>query len=65
MQPPGGEGSDPNKDKEGAKKKKRMEPRAATRTGRRRKKKGPTGVAKTPTILPNAKCKLRLLKLQR
>ncbi|GMH92698.1 hypothetical protein TL16_g12424, partial [Triparma laevis f. inornata] len=63
MPPPGGEGGDKKDGKD--KKKKRMEPRAATRTGRRRKKKGPTGVAKTPTILPNAKCKLRLLKLAR
>ncbi|GMI39301.1 hypothetical protein TeGR_g14581, partial [Tetraparma gracilis] len=38
---------------------------APTRTGRRRKKKGPTGVSKTPTILPSAKCKLRLLKMDR
>jgi 26S proteasome regulatory subunit T2 len=38
---------------------------APARTGRRRKKKGPSGVAKTPTILPNAKCKLRLLKMDR
>jgi len=60
--PPGGEPPKDGKDGED-KKKKRMA--APVRTGRRRKKKGPTGVAKTPTILPNAKCKLRLLKMDR
>ena len=47
------------------KKKKRFEPRPATRTGRRKRRKGPSGLSKTPTILPNSKCKLRLLKLDR
>ena len=65
----GGAGGDPNGKKDGAdkdkKKKKRFEPRPAARTGRRRRRKGPTGFSKTPTIVPNAKCKLRLLKLER
>ena len=68
MDPSGGAGGDPSK-KDGAdkdkKKKKRFEPRPAGRTGRRRRRKGPTGFSKTPTIVPNAKCKLRLLKLER
>lgn len=47
------------------KKKKRFEPRPAARQGRRRRRKGPTGLNKTPVIVPNSKCKLRLLKLDR
>lgn len=54
---------DPDQDKK--KKKKRFEPRPATRQGRRRRRKGPSGINKTPTILPNSKCKLRMLKLER
>ena len=69
MDPTGGAGGDPSGKKDGAdkdkKKKKRFEPRPAARTGRRRRRKGPTGFSKTPTIVPNAKCKLRLLKLER
>jgi 26S proteasome regulatory subunit T2 len=65
----GGAGGDPNGKKDGAdkdkKKKKRFEPRPAARTGRRRRRKGPTGFSKTPTVVPSAKCKLRLLKLER
>ena len=49
------------------KKKKRFEPRPASqsRQGRRRRRKGPSGLNKTPTVLPTSKCKLRLLKLDR
>ena len=51
------------------KKKKRFEPRptasAASRNSRRRRRKGPSGLNKTPTVVPNSKCKLRLLKLDR
>lgn len=48
------------------KKKKRFEPRpAGGRQGRRRRRKGPTGLNKTPTVTPSSKCKLRLLKLDR
>jgi 26S proteasome regulatory subunit T2 len=54
-----------NKDDKGAKKKKRFEPRPTARQGRRRRRKGPTGLNKTPTIVPNSKCKLRMLKLDR
>lgn len=69
--PPGMGGADGgppgnDKDKDGDKKpsKKRFEPRP-TRQGRRRRRKGPTGLNKTPTIVPNSKCKLRSLKLDR
>jgi len=56
------DGDDPSK-----KKKKRFEPRpsASNRSGRRRRRKGPTGLSKTPTVVPSTKCKLRLLKLER
>jgi len=58
-----------NKDKkEEKKKKKRFEPRpntASTRAGRRRRRKGPSGLSKTPTITPSSKCKLRMLKLEK
>jgi len=63
-----GGGSGNEKDKEDQKKKKkRFEPRpsAASRAGRRRRRKGPSGLSKTPTVVPTSKCKLRLLKLDR
>jgi len=65
--PPGNEKGD-GKDGDGEKKKKkRFEPRAgvSSRQGRRRRRKGPTGLNKTPTVVPNSKCKLRMLKLDR
>lgn len=70
----GGDPNDPNnkppgkgEDADKKKKKKRFEPRPASnnRQGRRRRRKGPSGLNKTPTIVPNSKCKLRLLKLDR
>jgi 26S proteasome regulatory subunit T2 len=65
----GNGGDDPNNAKDGADKKKtkkRFEPRPSRPTGRRRKnRKGPTGLNKTPTITPSSKCQLRLLKLDR
>lgn len=55
-----------NKDDETKKKKKRFEPRPSqARQGRRRRRKGPSGLSKTPVIVPSSKCKLRLLKLDR
>jgi 26S proteasome regulatory subunit T2 len=69
--PPGGDSSrnsnKDNKDNEDKKKKKRFEPRASARSnGRRsRRRKGPTGLSKTPTVTPSSKCKLRMLKLDR
>jgi 26S proteasome regulatory subunit T2 len=61
----GGTNNADNKDdaNKKASKKKRFEPRPHTK--RRNKRKGPTGINKTPTILPTSKCKLRLLKLDR
>jgi len=61
--PPGG----PQKDKKDGKdvKKKKFEPRPAAKSGRRRKKKGPSVAVKIPTVFPTTKCKLRLLKLER
>lgn len=63
--PPGGDPAKKDGDDDKKKKKKRFEPRPASRTGRRRRRKGPSGFNKTPTVVPNAKCKLRLLKLDR
>lgn len=67
--PPSGNGdnkNDPNNpDGDKKKKKKRFEPRPSNRQGRRRRRKGPSGINKTPTIVPNSKCKLRMLKLER
>jgi len=66
--PPGSEKDDKSGDDDKKKKKKRFEPRPGgglTRQGRRRRRKGPTGLNKTPTIVPTSKCKLRLLKLDR
>jgi 26S proteasome regulatory subunit T2 len=61
--PPGSGGGDgANSDK---KKKKYEPPPASTRTGRRKKKRGPEAVAKLPNITPTAKCRLRMLKLER
>lgn len=64
-----GDGNSPNKDNKNddKKKKKRFEPRpsATSRAGRRRRRKGPSGLSKTPTVVPTSKCKLRLLKLDR
>jgi 26S proteasome regulatory subunit T2 len=65
---PAGNNNKDGKDKDGEgdkKKKKRFEPRPVSRQGRRRRKKGPAGFSKTPTVLPSSKCKLRLLKLDR
>jgi len=51
----------------GGKKKKRFEPRpsATSRQGRRRRRKGPSGLNKSPVVVPTSKCKLRMLKLDR
>lgn len=61
--PPGG-GDDSAAEK--AKKAKKYEAPAPTRLGKKKKKKsGPAASQRIPTVLPNAKCKLRLLKLER
>ncbi|GMI56075.1 hypothetical protein ScalyP_jg763 [Parmales sp. scaly parma] len=63
--PPGAGPPEGDPKKEGEqKKKKRFEPRPVT-TKRKKKRRGPQGLSKTPTVLPSTKCRLRLLKLQR
>jgi 26S proteasome regulatory subunit T2 len=62
---PGDSNNTSKEDAEKKKKKKRFEPRPARHQGRRRRRKGPTGLNKTPTVTPSSKCKLRLLKLDR
>ena len=57
-------------DKNNKKKKKRFEPRPASTSSsasrRLRKRRGPTGLNRTPTVTaPTSKCKLRLYKLER
>jgi 26S proteasome regulatory subunit T2 len=47
------------------KKKKYEPPPAPTRAGRRKKKRGPEAVSKLPNVTPTAKCRLRMLKLER
>ncbi|EKX51359.1 26S proteasome regulatory complex, ATPase RPT2 [Guillardia theta CCMP2712] len=53
---------DPDKKKE---EKKKYEPPPPPRTGRKKVKKGPDSNARLPAVTPNAKCRLRLLKLER
>merc|ERR1711871_1824751 len=60
---PSGMGDDKAKKEE--KKKKRHEAPQLTRVGKKKKPKGPMEEAKTPTIYPSVKCRLRLLKLER
>mmetsp|Transcript_21856 Transcript_21856/g.49498 ORF Transcript_21856/g.49498 Transcript_21856/m.49498 type:complete len:449 (+) Transcript_21856:207-1553(+) len=62
--PPSG---DPKKDGEGddKKKKKRFEPRPRTTGQRRKRRTGPTGIQRIPTVVPSSKCKLRMMKLER
>jgi len=59
----GGEGGDGDEKKEAPKKK--FEPRPPLRTGRKRRKRGPSAAVRTPQVFPTSKCKLRLLKLER
>ncbi|CAM9899518.1 unnamed protein product [Ectocarpus sp. 12 AP-2014] len=59
--PPGGAGGD----KKDEKKKKKFEPRPPMRTGKKKRKKGPSVAVRTPQVFPTAKCRLRLLKLER
>lgn len=66
--PPGG--NDPNnkgdgKDGEDKKKKKRFEPRPRTTGQRRKRRTGPSGIQRIPTVVPTSKCKLRMMKLER
>eukprot|EP00611_Tribonema_gayanum_P021159 TRINITY_DN4017_c0_g1_i3.p1 TRINITY_DN4017_c0_g1~~TRINITY_DN4017_c0_g1_i3.p1 ORF type:complete len:287 (-),score=68.17 TRINITY_DN4017_c0_g1_i3:545-1405(-) len=52
-------------DKDEKKPKKKFEPRPPTRTGRKKRKKGPSAAVRTPQVFPTAKCRLRVLKLER
>ena len=62
---PGGPGQPGKKDQK-EKKKKRFESQGGpSRVGKKRVKKGPAPVVRLPKIYPSAKCKLRLLKMQR
>ena len=61
---PGGPGGGPGGD--GDDQKKKFEPPAPpVRVGRRKKRRGPVATAKLPLVTPTAKCRLRLLKLER
>lgn len=65
---PPGSGSGARKGGDGDKKEKKKHeppPPGPTRIGRRKRKKGPAAAHKLPTIAPAAKCKLRLLRLER
>jgi 26S proteasome regulatory subunit T2 len=64
---PGGPGQGgANKKEQKDKKKKRFESQGGpSRVGKKRVKKGPAPVVRLPKIYPSAKCKLRLLKMQR
>ena len=60
----GAGGDDAQAQKE--KKAKKYEAPAPTRVGKKKKKKpGPSTNSRIPTVVPTAKCKLRLLKLER
>jgi len=66
--PPGGNNANDKGDgKEDAdkKKKKRFEPRPRTTGQRRKRRTGPTGIQRVPTVFPTSKCKLRMMKLER
>jgi len=59
---PGGSGND----RKGEEKKKKYEPPVPTRVGKRRKKvKGPDAAQKLPAVTPHARCRLKMLKLER
>jgi len=58
----GGPGEGGEKKKE---EKKKYEPPPPPRTGRKKVKKGPDSNNRLPLVTPNAKCRLRLLKLER
>ncbi|KAH3663539.1 hypothetical protein OGAPHI_004940 [Ogataea philodendri] len=47
------------------KEKPKYEPPVQTKTFGRKKRKGPDSIAKLPAVLPNTRCKLKLLKLER
>eukprot|EP00916_Digyalum_oweni_P025088 GHVL01041398.1.p1 GENE.GHVL01041398.1~~GHVL01041398.1.p1 ORF type:complete len:440 (+),score=78.31 GHVL01041398.1:41-1360(+) len=56
----------PKDDNKPKKKEKRLESAPASHVGRKKKRaKGPAVAAKLPTIVPNARCRLRLMRLER
>jgi len=61
--PPGGNREAEEKKKEAMRK--RFEPKAASRVGKKKKRSGPSVANKVPKVFPTAKCRLRLLKLER
>jgi len=66
-QPPFGQGPNQQQQKkeQEKKEKKKFEQPPPTRVGKKKRKKGPQIAAKLPEVTPLAKCKLRLLKLER
>mmetsp|Transcript_30247 Transcript_30247/g.39033 ORF Transcript_30247/g.39033 Transcript_30247/m.39033 type:complete len:442 (+) Transcript_30247:125-1450(+) len=66
-QTPSGMGGPPGGDqkKKDDEKKKKFEPRPPTRTGRKKRKKGPSAAVRTPQVFPTTRCMLRLRKLER
>mmetsp|Transcript_8464 Transcript_8464/g.13843 ORF Transcript_8464/g.13843 Transcript_8464/m.13843 type:complete len:450 (-) Transcript_8464:220-1569(-) len=67
-QPPGSQkpGDQQQQDKDKDKKAKKYEaPPPSSRVGRKKKKKGPEASTKLPTVTPNARCRLRYMKLLR
>lgn len=68
---PPGQGNNPNNKGDGKggeddkKKKKRFEPRPRTTGQRRKRRTGPSGIQRIPTVVPTSKCKLRMMKLER
>ena len=64
--PPGGDNNNKKDEDADKKKKKRFEPRPrATGARRRKRRQGPSGIQRVPTVLPTSKCKLRMMKLER
>lgn len=59
---PGGPGDGKDKKKQ---EKPKYEPPPRTTIGKKKKQKGPDSVVSLPTVTPNTRCKLRLLKMQR
>uniref|UniRef100_A0A7S2JQE5 AAA+ ATPase domain-containing protein n=1 Tax=Cyanoptyche gloeocystis TaxID=77922 RepID=A0A7S2JQE5_9EUKA len=54
-----------NEQKEKDKKNKKYEPPPPARVGRKKKKRGPEAAAKLPAVAPNARCRLRYMKMLR
>ena len=64
--PPGGDNNNKKDEDADKKKKKRFEPRPrATGARRRKRRQGPSGIQRVPTVVPTSKCKLRMMKLER